>query len=332
LYNDAVKRRFLDDYGNNRTNHRIMAALAPFEERLQKDFSQMNAFEAQEVFDSISGIRTKSAEGVLVTLKAYVSWCKANGFPASDAIRDITIGSVEKFRYHMVGSPEHLRVCLNEVFPDPEENPIQYIYRSAMWLSFIGFTSSESARLRTSHIDLAAMEINADDIIPNSDAYKIYQEARRDLEKACTLTVLKEPHGKYDAMRDRAPGDLVLRGKVSDKSVDSFLATTISQSISRAFGKAEEKYAQRGVPVPRYLSLGLSLKRAFFSGVFYRAYETERIFGYPNLEAAVEAEIARGLAEGLYTLGEHYTIAKIRSARMKSYADDYELWKLTFNP
>lgn len=338
MYNEFAKQRFLAEYINGDVQRsastenvisRVFNAMEPIEAECDLDFAQMDLHNMQRAFDAVSGIRRQSAETVYFILKQYIRWCAANGMDGRETFKNIRLDSVEKYRSTAVASPTHLKNSLDAAFPHPELNEIEYVYRASLWLAFIGFDELSAITVRSSDIRLDTMQVEIEGEIDN---LVIYAEAVPDLRKACTLTQFIEPRGMNGVVKQREVGDLVLRGKVTSKTMIEFMTTTMRQTINRAFKTATDRYVRECGEVPRNLSLALSHERVYRSGVCYRAYELERI-GEDSLSmlyAKAEIELNHKLALGEYTLTVHRTPGKIRSVILKRYTSEYELWKCAF--
>lgn len=344
MYNETVKQRFLEDYlsgadgkrkrsaATERTLERIFDSIAPIEEACGCDFAKLSIEEMQRAFDAVSGIRSQSAEVAYYLLKQYIRWCILHGVGGGEAFKQIRLDSIENFRGCMVASPAHLKSSIDAAFPNPSENSIEYIYRASLWLAFIGFKEEEAAKILADDVHLNQMEITPQGF---KEPFQIFAEARQDLFQAKTLQTFREPRGRKGVDKQRAVGDVLLRGKVTEKTMEEYLTTTVRQTVNRAFKKAiKERDEAKAQGKQRFenISLFLSYDRIYLSGVFYRAYEHERIGFDPiaDFGALVELELSRKIAEGKYTISSNRTKGKIRNVLMKKYIDNYALWKCAF--
>ena len=338
MYNESVKQRFLTEYigGNVKRSKstadiigRAFSAMEVIETECGLDFAQMDLCNMQRAFDAVSGIRRQSAETVYFILKQYIRWCAINGMDGRETFKNIRLDSVEKYRPTAVASPTHLKNSLDAAFPHPELNEIEYIYRASLWLAFIGFDELSAITVHSSDVRFDTMQVEREGEVGNP---VIYAEAVPDLRKACTLTQFIEPRGMNGVVKQREVGDLVLRGKVTSKSMVEFMTTTMRQTINRSFKTATNRYIKECGEVPHNLSLALSHERVYRSGVCYHAYELERIGEDPliMLDTIASIELSHKLTLGEYTLTANRTPGKIRSVILKRYTSEYELWKCAF--
>lgn len=345
MYNESVKRRFLSDYllgsdgkmkKSRSTEHglrRIFEAMESVEAECDCDFSNLPTTDMQRAFDTACGNRYVSAENAYYLLKIYIRWCQLHGIGSGEAFGNLALGSVEKARDTWVASPSHLKSILDLVFPEPDRNSIEYIYRATLWIAFIGFAEEEAAMVKATEIDLERMEIV-------SNFYKsplrIFGEARADLYYAKTLTEFIEPHGKHGVAKQRALGEELLRGKVTQKTMQEYLETTVRQLTNKAFKKAGDLREAASTPAEKQrfanVSLALSYKRIYESGIFYRAYERERIGFDPlvDFRAKVALDVSRKVQNKEYTINAKRSEAKVRNRGVEVIENDYILWKCAF--
>lgn len=203
-----------------------------------------------------------------------------------------------------VSSPRHLKLILDEVFPifDQDfENRVNHIYRTFLWLGFMGCSSTQSAYVQEGDVDFKRMVVRVRDNdttpglreivakpfsgIPKPDGEKelmIYAEAVEDLRMACELTEFLDATGwrREPAPVMRRPGDYILRGKLI-KGVEfepgDGLVRTIRPTITRAFNSRNEFYVRTGASMPPWLHLHLSHRTVSQSGQYYRIFEEERM-------------------------------------------------------
>lgn len=345
MYNESVKQRFLSDYLSNSngkmeksrsTEHsflRIFDAMEPIEAECACDFSNLPATDMQRAFDTSCGNRYISAENAYYLLKVYIRWCQMRGVGSGEAFEHLALGSVDKARDTWVASPSHLKSILDLVFPEPDRNSIEYIYRAALWIAFIGFTEEEASKVKAAEVDLERMEIVSDFY---KSPFRIFGEARTDLYYAKTLTEFIEPRGKHGVAKQRATGEELLRGKVTQKTMQEYLETTVRQLTNKAFKKAGSlrESASTSAEKQRFanVSLTLSYKRIYESGIFYRAYERERIGFNPlvDFRAKVALEVSRKIQNGEYTINANQTETKVLNKNIGIIENDYILWKCAF--
>ena len=203
-----------------------------------------------------------------------------------------------------VSSPRHLKLILDEVFPifDQDfENRINHIYRTYLWLGFIGCSAIQSAYVREGDVDFRRMVVRVRDtddtpglkeIITGPhggqiqhDGVKelmIYSEAVEDLRMACELKEFLDATGwrREPSPVVRRPGDYILRGKMI-KGVEfepgEGVVRTVRPTITRAFNSCNEYYVRTGKDMPPWLHLHLNHRTVAQSGQYYRIFEEERM-------------------------------------------------------
>lgn len=329
MYNEQVKLAFIDKYTESKQTEKLLRHIfdgtKDIEERYGKDFYEMDAEQAQEAFNYVSGIKVNGASSILMILKAYVRWCVANGYPATKAIQELRIDVHDKLRESYVASPEHLLKSLEKAFSNPDENEIEYIYRSFLWLGFMGLQASEAIQVTAEHIDFDTFHLK----FPGHTApYRIYPEAIPDLKKAIELKDFEEPRGKNGVKKPRAAGKEILRGKVSRRTLAEAVELTFRPTISRAFKAALDKYESQGAEIPVELSLKLTFKHVYMSGIFYRTYERERMGIPPNFSEIILKERRNAKASNF---SRNYTERKLLNILIRDMEQDYDNWKSVFS-
>lgn len=320
MYNADQKAAFLSQFQNPSDSYKLFRnmflSISGAEERADKDVSLFDETELIEVFPNIAGIRYESSVAMLSQLRRYVKWCQEQGHQTDDSIFSYEPDLSAKIRMCYVRSPEHLLFVLDHVFAQADQNEIEYVYRSYLWLAYFGFTEPEAAEISSSDVDFVGMTIKG---------RQIYQESVYDLRKVCSLTEFTEMKRNLTVVRSK--GDKILRGKPTAKSLADALATTYRQSVSRAFKKAEEELAEFGQGHPDLDSIQLSFKRVYLSGVFYRAYQSEILGDDVSFDNVVNERYERD--KQFYRHGEK-GITKSKYHMKLGYREDYEVWKRAF--
>ncbi len=329
MYNEQVKLAFIEKYTTSEQTKKLLRYIfdgtQDVEEKCGMDFYTMNVEQAQEAFNHVSGTRVNGASSILVILKSYIRWCVANGYPASQAVQELRINVYDKLRDSYVASPQHLKRALDEAFPKPEKNEIEYIYRSFLWLGFMGLQASEAIQVTADYLNFDTLHLR---FPGREDSYPIYPEAIPDLKKAIELKNFEEPRGKDGVKKTRAAGKEILRGKVSKRTLEEVVELTFRPTISRAFKAALDQYESQGIKVPVDLSLRLSFKHVYMSGIFYRTYEQERMGIPPRFDAIVLQERRNAKKEQVFT--RNYTERKYLNTLIGNMEQDYNNWKSVF--
>lgn len=332
MYNEPVKQAFIRKYTASGQTKKLLLHIfsrtQEIEERYHTDFYAMNVKQAQEAFNCASGVQTNGASAILLILKAYVRWCTANGYQTSDAVYDLRFDVYDKVRSGYVSSPRHLKDTLDEVFKNPDQNEIEYIYRSYFWLGFMGLKVQEAIQVTADVLDFTNMHLT---FFHDGTTRLIYPESLQDLRKAVELKELREPRGKEGVKKPRADGREILRGKVSRLTMEESIELTFRPTISRAFKAAMKSVsiAQEGGgrEVSKSFSSKLTFKHAYMSGIFYRAYEKERMGIPPDFDEIVLAE-RRNSKE--VSSSQNYTERKLLNGIIRGMEQDYDNWKSVF--
>ena len=321
MYNKERKQEFIASKFKNALTVRnatyFFSATEEFERRYGCDIAQMNVDQLQNTFNSVAGLRNKNAQDKYRMFRDYIEWCRKCDLEPMDSIYAISVGAFENMRSRMVGSPLHLKNVLDQVFPRPDDNSIEYIYRTYLWLAFSGFLEEEAIRVCTDDVRFTSAEI----LNPESErTYPLYAESYPDFHMACTLTSFREPRGqsKRGATKQRQVGNEILRGKVTQKTIEEQLTSTIRPTISRAF----RKYAQNNAS-----GTNLSYHRVYMSGIFYRKYESDRI-------GENDDEFFRKIATHDILMSHRITdrssMVRALTSAVREYESDYASWKHLF--
>lgn len=319
MYNEKQKKEFISAYTRSNSTaakvEQIFSWFEPYEIGWDTDLSQQSAEVLQPVVNSITGVRIKSTELVLIILKEYVKWCAQNGYETSKGIFNVKINSIEKIKDQMVVSPLYLKNRLDEYFDATDQETVDITYRVFLWMAFAGLEDKDAVRVTADCVDLENLRINFE-----GHSYELYRYCKEDFAKACSLTSFKYIHPNYTTRKDRSVGDTIMRGfgsSVADLK-------TIRPVINKRFD-TKNSMSGSGSQKFRY-----SYKRIYLSGIFFRAYEKEQA-GLPvDFSEFVAMSIERKEKTKKYTLSETRTLAKIAKTLEREYYADYEKWKCAF--
>ena len=328
MYNDELKNEFLAEFENSPSTLKLLKnvfiALEQSEERAGTDFCLFTIEQVQQIVPFIVGVRQDSAEVILSYLRKYVRWCAARGLDVSNALDEFKLDLSQKVRSCYVKSPEHLKFVLDHVFVNLLDNDIEYIYRSYLWLAYMGIEERDVALVTMHDLDFEKMKLTF-----QNTQMQLYAESLDDLRSACNLTEFHEVKGTTMRLRPRAAGHQILRGKVSKKTLSQSIETTFRQTVSKYFIRARDMQLTQAY-VPRdLLSVNLSYKRIYLSGIFYRAYEQEKLGHSPDFDSLALAKYERN-KQG-YNHSRVWTDKLAKYALSKGFSDDYESWKRAFN-
>lgn len=328
MYNEKQKSEFISSHTSSDKTSSLISMIfnwfEPYEKDWGMDLSLQSAEILQPVVVELTGVRVKSAELILIILTEYVKWSGKNGYEVSNGIFDVKINTIYKIQEQMVASPLHLKSRLDYFFGEAKNDSINIIFRVFLWMAFFGMQDKDAVRVSVENVDLLNSRINFE-----GHSYEIYKESREDFEKACYLKEFNYEHNNpyYVYCKDRASGDLIMRG-ISSSKVDLM---TIRPALNRKLLKVIEADTNEKKDVKRNKSK-ISYKRIYLSGVFYREYERERA-GFPvNFSTFVAMEMERREKEKnrVYTTNKSRTRATIANKIECEYLEDYEKWKCAF--
>ncbi len=314
MYNEELKKRFIREYTRSDTvakrARQTFNSLESYEESWGADLCTRNAEELAPVIETVTGYRSYSRLAVIGLLRRYVGWCIANRVPgACQGMLEVMPSGLENVRTRMVTGPVHLQKTLNQIFEPEEDGTVDNLYRCFYWMGFAGMDEDEAVKVQSAEVDFQNQRI-----LHEGESYPLYREAIPAFQMAACLPTIVYRHPNYkDVVKDRTPGDLLLRGFKGDVRV---LGLRRALSLKNAVAVEEGR-----------TDMHMSYQRVEMSGLFYRTYENERA-GLPvDFSEQADRQVAKGKAEGLYSTTRDRTV-KMKFERQ--YMEDYRRWKLAF--
>ena len=313
MYNADQKTRFVSQFSESIAMRNfamlVFNASEPYEERYGRDVYAMNAEEIRPVIDQIAGMRARSSHKPMYVLREYVKWCRENGIPdVSNAVFEITDAGEEKLRRRTVRNPRHLQTYLDFICEPESENTFDNTIRAYFWLAYAGMEKEDILRLRVTDVYLAGMRV-----VFNGKEYPLHNLAMPSVRNCATLTQFAYKHPNYAkvCVRDRAPGDTLIRG----------FRSTPSQNYMDVLLSTRSRKARAGG-----LDMDLNYYSVWLSGVFYRMYEEEQ-GGLPVDFTSIVREKRGGVPYNLSST-RNTQEAKIADVA-RAYRADYDRWKQT---
>ena len=303
MYNEERKMRFLTetrsstDYGRS-----IFKRTSEYEEKAGADLCELPLSTLQTLANQNFGARTRAVYSAIAFLRSYVMWCKENGYNVVDDIYKVQTQMDEKVKRLMVASPKHLQSILDKAFHPLESETVDCVYRCYLWMAFAGMEEADALNVKVNEIDFSSMLIEH-----GGKSYEIYREAMQAFRMACDATEFVYEHPNYKQRRSRCPGDYLMRGIRSDK----IKATTIKSVVKKAF---------------KSNGIELTYSNIRLSGMFYRAYETERMGDEVNFDGMIAEHIIKMDS----TFHKNYTRSKVANLIKRDLFDDYACWKAAF--
>ena len=305
MLNEERKLRFFKEYGTSATYKNVVANLitkiAKYEDEVNKDIAEFDEDTMSRVLKEHAGFRAKNIRYSRQMIRAYVLWCKQNGYKTTKAIFTASAEPCDRIREEMVSSPTHLKSVLNIYFEPSKEETVDVVYRTYLWLAFIGLPVDHAIEITKGCIDLGQKTITY-----NGSEYSIYDEAMTDISAAYMLDEFwfKSVNVKK---RKRVGGKRILRG--FSESIDKKALQTL---IAR-----KTKDRAPNSPHPTYTGF-------YISGIFYRQYLRELDGDDISFEDVIQCEIDKGML----------SVAANRSAHnqtVRDYCEDYQNWKKAFS-
>ena len=317
MYNKEQKERFIQECSRTKLAAMLSASLfnasEEYEKKFKCDICDMSEDQLRKMVGVLNGLQGRTAAEKMNILVDYESWCIKNGItPERDELRINTVAvddiGISTLKTQMVSTPKELQKQLNVYFLPEEKETVDNIYRAYFWLAFSGLNQDDIYKLRSSNIDFKNMCIEF-----TQRFYPIYTEEVKCLKNCTELKEFVSVNPNYaQTKQTRYNSDILFRGTRGLYSQSSLM-----MMVSRRIKSVNKKSGT-----------GLSYKRVWFSGMFYRMYEREQL-GFPvNF---------RPLAEELIS-GKEYDFSKTKSTKgsvvgrkAKEMEDSYHRWKLAFN-
>lgn len=326
MYNDAIKRRYLDEIdAHNRTLAMYegdLERISRLETKLGKDLSAFTVDEFEEAVNSIGGVSTHSLQTRACLLKRYARWVIDSGLDElnpNHALYNLSVTEVadttSNISKSLIKDPQHLKRILDAIDEYNETPPafmgLNKIRRVFAWLMYSGFAQEDIVMVKDSDVDIKHRMITF-----KSDVYPIYYLALQDFQDLLSMKTMstKKTSKKIVMQFPRVDGDLLLRGE----------ANPVFKSLYNNFGMlvtAAGKVNPVVIPLP--------YKKVHISGLFYQAYLEE-------IETGLEPRF-RVQAERDLETSKDWGTASIESKRDRiykkalNYRTDYKKWKKAFD-
>lgn len=303
MYNEDRKMRFIENTRSSAVfGKSIFRTTEPYEEEAGKDLCELPTEVLQDIADSNFGTRTRSVDSTIAFLRSYVTWCKEQDYPTCDGVYGVKTQLDAKMRRYMVASPKHLQAMLDKAFLPVESNTVDCIYRCYLWMAFSGVEESETFEVKVNEVDFDSMLIEHE-----GKSFELYRESIPAFRLACTATEFEYQHPSYTQKRNRFPGEFLMRGIRSEK----LKSNTVKSIVQKAFKAG---------------GVELTYNKIRLSGVFYRAYEAERMGEPVNFDDLITEHITKMGS----TYHKNYTRGKVANILKRDFSDDYACWKAAF--
>lgn len=317
MYNEELKTRFIREYAQSLSRakacQQAFNAMEPYEKRWGADFCTKSTAELEPVIQQLVGFRVRSRWQRIIIFQKYVKWCMANRVDgACDGMLHIDSVGLSKIRTQMVANPTQLQMYLNVICEPESEQTTDNIYRCFYWMAYSGMEEEAILNVKCSDVDFENMVIHS-----GGEEFEIYREAIPAFKNAATLTEFVYKHPCYlpgkKVIRNRAPGDTLIRG---------IRSTTSVASLRVELSRRSKKFIEDGRTDKQ-----LSYYRVWLSGLFYRMHQRE-LAGIPVDFTGAASKFMEGKTYKLDT-GRNTPEAKKRAV-VNDYVQDYERWKAAF--
>lgn len=309
MYNEELKRKFIEECTGNKSNAqraiRLFVASEGFEKEWGVDLCAASEEQLKPALERITGAKLGTQAVDMSTLRKYSKWCLENGVHGANenlqAIQDI---SYEKLRETMIESPEKLEEYLDKVFSPINDCRPDNLCRGYFWLAYMGFEEKELPEIYAQNVDLTHFVIRF-----NGKLYPIYKEAIPTILYLVSANSFLCDYVRYETVVERDHGTQILRGMRSGSGVNTeSIGRLASHRLKDAADERKEKV------VLRYKSIR-------YSGIFYRMLEEERKTGVVDPNKYLKFYFSN--TEKLH----------VRRATRKSLElmTDYQRWKVAFN-
>lgn len=305
MYNAEQKQRFINQHTISESYKiKITETFNLFEKYEQKwgaDLCTRTPEELAPILESLCSLRTRTINTRIVVLRDYVSWCKNNDIPNVKAdFSNINPTGIQAMKNMSVSSPSHLQYYLNSVFEPEDKMTVANVYRCFFWLAFAGMSDEDIMKVKCSDVHIDKLEV-----IYNGMRIPLFRESFEAFKIAKETTHFIVYHQYREVRRERASGDLLVRGCSDATDLKSFRT---KMSIKQ---KSAEKQNDK--------ILKLNYSKVWLSGVYYRMFERERTMGEPPVFTNTAAKLCREDAG--------YRKRNITDVK-RQLEEDYNRWKL----
>ena len=329
LYNKEIKEQFILENARSAWSRdmytSVLENISEIERQHQMDAAQMDLSLLLSEISFSQFIPNAAKHQHEATAEKYVKWARKH----IDSFKNVSNDekSVEEIPGYgkFVRNPKHLAITLERVFPQPELNTIQHVYRAYLWLAFSGLREEDAAKVESWNLDFDAMEIQLD-----GRKYPIYAESVYDLRAVCVANTINENIGRKKVVikeSPRADGYSILRGFETDNDILITIKNTHRTAVSKYFRKAKEK----DIIKQDLVCYDLTYLNAYYSGIFFRMRELEELGIEPDFSKISDRDY------DLYDEKHGYLVTPVYSERVKrtrkknDLKAKYRNWKRIFN-
>ena len=316
MYNEDLKRRFLQDYQESKSisnfGERVFNSLEPFESKCSCDFCAMTLDVAKESISGLFGVRAGSAFGKVSILRTYIQWCIDNNIPNVNAeLLSLKREGHATVYSQTVKDPVDLQRFLDVSFDDERIQTSDCLVRVYLWLAFSGMEDDEAIEVTTDDINIKDMCVTY-----NGREYELYDESLNAI-RACLRPTFNRYGRNNLTPRERVASKKLLRGIRSDANMSQIRNVLVRGNKAAFDNKKTEKR--------------LSYFRVWLSGVFYRMYLWEQSGNVVDFTDVAESHMSHGESQNLYSFKKpeerRYKLRQLK----RNFSIDYERWKESYD-
>ncbi len=267
MYNREEKLAFLDEKNAFKTERVALNAVGKAEKRNGKDVSLFSVEEMQDMFDTNFNADKSYREYAYLIIKDYILWRKSQGYEVLDSIDSVNIDNIGIIRRTMVSSPKHLDMVLDSFLEPVSKKSFDCLMRCYLWMPFLGMKNdTEVPTIKTNEVDLIKMII-----AHNGKYYEMYKESIPAFRVVCeedSLWFTRSDTGGN--VRKRVKSEYLFR---------SFKRESLSLRTLRTISRS------------RCSKKGLTYSNIYWSGIFYRMFEFERIGIEPDFRSEAISQL-----------------------------------------
>lgn len=306
MYNHERKNKFiLDTYSSPGFSYTVFNKTAVYEERDRVDLCEMSVERVQLILNDNFGTQQNYMNSVKSVVRSYCRWCEDHGISINHELtQNIQTDVASKMKKSMVTSPYHLKTVLDIAFDRPNKQTTDCLYRCYYWMAFAGLRAIDAMNVRIHDVDFDRMCI-----VYQDKYYEIYRDSVMDFKNACFLDDFMYEHPKYSSpiSRKRKTSDFLMRGIRSEQIAFETLRAEANRAIKKS-------------------NVNISYTKIKLSGVFYRAYDIERIYGVVDFREDAIASL-QNQSEEYLSSKEGVTALRVAERNMTK---DYTAWKQAF--
>ena len=314
IYNTKIKMAFIETIESKQIRDIAMACFrdtAPFETDAGHDLCTFSGEEEttalKAMMDTMLRSETRRLAARAITM--YFQWCvktRVQGAVEHEPIKKDVIDAVNHDL--LIFSPAHLQTILDKIFDREADGTVDNVYRCFYWMAYAGLSTESIIMLKPEHFDLKSFLVSV-----NGENGVLYQQGIPCIENCIGMSQFRYKHPLYSnvVMKDRVPGDYILRGTRGTYDDLALAYKSLSSVLSKRV---------------RDSGLTFSYHQCYYGGLFYRIHEQELCYGAAPDFASIAIDTPAGkrmIESGDRRTSQHQRLYQI-SSRIER---DYQLWK-----